>query len=117
MITPFLIVCSVVTEVSLPYLMAKVIDNGINLGFGSKYVIKIGTIMLVLVLFSLICEVLAAKTDADREKQLHASMPAMHENRLSRIFGVLIFVWIGYRFCKLSFNVCAHINICKNMQI
>ena len=30
MITPFLIVCSVVTEVSLPYLMAKVIDNGIN---------------------------------------------------------------------------------------
>lgn len=61
MITPFLIVCSVVTEVSLPYLMAKVIDNGINLGFGSKYVIKIGTIMLVLVLFSLICEVLAVK--------------------------------------------------------
>lgn len=61
LITPILITASVATEILLPYFMAKVIDNGVNLGFGSKYVIKLGLLMFLLVIFAFVCELLAAK--------------------------------------------------------
>ncbi len=60
-ITPFLIMASTFAEVLLPYFMAKVIDNGVNSGLGSRYVVKVGILMFLLVLFAIIFELLAAK--------------------------------------------------------
>lgn len=50
--TPFLVACEVILEVLIPYLMAKLIDNGIEVG-DQGYIIKMGLILAVLCLLSL----------------------------------------------------------------
>ncbi len=51
-LTPFLVACEVILEVLIPYLMAKLIDNGIEVG-DQGYIIKMGLILAVLCLLSL----------------------------------------------------------------
>ncbi len=54
-----------VFELLVPLLMAKVIDNGINGGYGKEYILKMGGYIVLLgvfgLVFALICQYLASK--------------------------------------------------------
>ncbi len=83
-ITPLLVTCGVFAEILLPYLMAKVIDNGVTSGFGTGYVIKLGAVMFLLVVFALVCELFAAKfasiASSGFEKNLRREIFSIAEN-------------------------------------
>ena len=76
-ITPIFIALEVVLEIIIPVLMAKIIDNGIQ-KYDMKYVLIVGTIMIVAACLSLACGVLAgkyaAKASAGYAKNLRKSM-------------------------------------------
>lgn len=63
-ITPILVMLEVAIEVTLPFVISKIIDVGINGGGGAPYVIKLGIIMAVMALFSLVFGGLAGRTCA-----------------------------------------------------
>lgn len=60
---PLFILIEIVCDVIIPLLMAAVIDNGIN-NRDMNYIIKIGTLMLVVSFISLACGALAARLAA-----------------------------------------------------
>ena len=62
-LTPFLVCLEVVMEVLIPYLMGKLIDNGINKG-DTSFVIKTGLVLIVLCVFSLFFGAAAGVTAA-----------------------------------------------------
>ena len=76
-LTPILVSLEVVMEVLIPYLMGKLIDNGINKG-DTGFVVKIGLLLVVLCLFSLFfgaaAGVTAAKASAGFAKNLRHDM-------------------------------------------
>lgn len=76
-LTPILVSLEVVMEVLIPYLMGKLIDNGINKG-DTAFVVKIGLLLLVLCLFSLFfgaaAGVTAAKASSGFAKNLRHDM-------------------------------------------
>lgn len=59
-ITPIFIALEVILEILIPVLMAKIIDNGIK-RYDMKYVLTVGSIMIVAAFLSLGCGVLAGK--------------------------------------------------------
>ncbi len=62
-ITPILIVLELTLDVLIPYLMSKLIDNGINAG-DMSYILKFGSLLLVLSLLTILFGVLAGKYSA-----------------------------------------------------
>lgn len=60
---PLFILIEIVCDVIIPLLMAAIIDNGIN-NRDMNYIIKIGTLMLVVSFISLACGALAARLAA-----------------------------------------------------
>lgn len=76
-LTPILVSLEVVMEVLIPYLMGKLIDNGINKG-DTSFVVKVGLLLVVLCLFSLFfgaaAGVTAAKASAGFAKNLRHDM-------------------------------------------
>ena len=64
LLAPFFVSLEVVMEVIIPLLMGKLLDNGINASGGEgdmPYIIKIGVILTVLCIFSLVFGMLAGK--------------------------------------------------------
>ncbi|NLL56640.1 MAG: ABC transporter ATP-binding protein [Clostridiales bacterium] len=61
-ITPLLVMLEVSMEVTLPFIMSKIIDNGINGSGGTPYVVKMGLIMVAMAMFSLITGGFAGRT-------------------------------------------------------
>ncbi len=59
-ITPVFIIGEVILEVLIPYLMANLIDNGVNVG-NMDYIWKMGLVLAVLAFASLLFSVLAGK--------------------------------------------------------
>ncbi len=76
-LTPFLVSLEVVMEVLIPYIMGKLIDNGINKG-DTSFVVRTGLLLVVLCLFSLFfgaaAGVTAAKASAGFAKNLRHDM-------------------------------------------
>lgn len=58
---PLLVIVESVCELALPYLMANIIDIGIDGDGGLGYIVKIGTFMLLLAMISMISGVRSAK--------------------------------------------------------
>ena len=63
-ITPIFMVLECICEVIIPLLMAMIIDNGLN-NSDMGYVAKIGILMLVVAMLSLVCGALGAKFAAN----------------------------------------------------
>ncbi len=59
-ITPIFIVCEVILEVLIPYLMASLIDNGVDKG-DMDYIWKMGLVLALVALISLLFSGLAGK--------------------------------------------------------
>ncbi len=76
-LTPFLVSLEVIMEVFIPFLMGKMIDDGINKG-DTAFVVKTGILLVVLCLFSLFfgvaAGVTAAKASAGFAKNLRHDM-------------------------------------------
>lgn len=76
-ITPIFIALEVILEIIIPVLMARIIDNGIK-RYDMKYVLIVGSIMIVAAFLSLGCGVLAgkyaAKASAGFAKNLRKAM-------------------------------------------
>ena len=60
LLAPFFVSLEVVMEVVIPYYMGKLLDNGINAG-DMNYIIKIGSMLAVFCVMSMIFGVLAGK--------------------------------------------------------
>lgn len=77
LLTPVLVSLEVVMEVLIPYIMGKLIDNGINKG-DTAFVIKTGLLLIVLCVLSLLfgagAGVTAAKASAGFAKNLRRDM-------------------------------------------
>lgn len=77
LLTPLLVSLEVVMEVLIPFLMGKLIDDGINKG-DTTFVVKTGLLLIVLCLFSLFfgaaAGVTAAKASAGFAKNLRHDM-------------------------------------------
>ena len=63
-LTPLLVVCEVAIEVSIPFVISKLIDVGIEGDGGVSYVVKMGLIMLAMAFTSLCFGGLAGRTSA-----------------------------------------------------
>ena len=76
-LTPFLVCLEVIMEVLIPFLMGKLIDNGINKG-DTGFVVKTGLLLIVLCVFSLFfgsaAGITAAKASAGFAKNLRHDM-------------------------------------------
>ena len=76
-ITPLLMVLEVLCEVFIPYLMSKIIDDGINKG-DMGFVVRTGLFMILMALLSLLFgaagAVLACKASAGFEKNLRRGL-------------------------------------------
>lgn len=76
-LTPVFVICEVVMEVAIPFLMANLIDYGINKG-NMDYVLKLGAVLVVLALISLGFGVLsgyfAAQASAGFARNLRRNM-------------------------------------------
>lgn len=59
--TPFIMLGEVLMEILIPFVMAKILDNGIKGDGGIPYIVKMGGLMLVMAAFSLLCGALAGK--------------------------------------------------------
>ncbi len=60
-LAPVFIIFEVVLEIFIPLLMSKIIDVGINGNAGISYIVKVGALMIVMSLFSLLFGVLSGK--------------------------------------------------------
>lgn len=76
-LTPIFVIFEVIMEVLIPFLMAKIIDVGIN-GGNVSYIIQMGTILILCAILSLIFGMLsgkfAAKASAGFAKNLRKAM-------------------------------------------
>ncbi len=64
-LAPFFVTLEVLLEVLIPFLMAKMIDFGINGNNGTgdfPYIVKVGVLLIILCVLSLICGVLAGRS-------------------------------------------------------
>ena len=59
-LTPLLVIAEVILEIYIPFLMSKIIDVGIK-NSDTNYILKIGALMILMALFSLLFGVLAGK--------------------------------------------------------
>ena len=59
-LTPLLVIAEVILEIYIPLLMSKIIDVGIK-NSDTNYILKIGALMILMALFSLLFGVLAGK--------------------------------------------------------
>ena len=59
-LTPLLVIVEVILEIYIPFLMSKIIDVGIK-NSDTNYILKIGALMILMALFSLLFGVLAGK--------------------------------------------------------
>ena len=57
-LTPVFVVGEVVLEILIPFLMSKIIDNGINLG-DMDYILRIGLLLVICAGCSLLCGMFA----------------------------------------------------------
>ncbi len=77
LLTPILMVLEVVFEVFIPFLMGRIIDDGIKVG-DMNYVIKTGLLMMLMALMSLLFgalgAILACKASAGFEKNLRRGL-------------------------------------------
>ena len=79
-LTPLFIILEAICEVIIPFLMAAIIDNGIN-NSDMGYIAKIGVLMLVISMLSLFCGALAAKYGANASAGFARNLrSAMFEN-------------------------------------
>lgn len=79
-LTPLFIILEAICEVIIPFLMAAIIDNGIN-NSDMVYIAKIGILMLVISMLSLACGALAAKYGANASAGFARNLrSAMFEN-------------------------------------
>jgi len=62
-LAPLLVIAEVILEINIPFLMSKIIDVGIK-NSDTKYILKIGVLMIIMALFSLLFGALAGKTAA-----------------------------------------------------
>lgn len=60
-LAPITMIGEVLMEVLIPLVMAKIVDIGVNGDGGSAYIIKMGLLMIVMAVFSLMCGMLSAK--------------------------------------------------------
>lgn len=60
-LTPVIIIGEVLMEILIPFVMAKILDNGINGDGGIPYIVKMGILMLAMAAVSLVCGALAGK--------------------------------------------------------
>ena len=63
-LSPVCVIGEVVMEILIPFIMAKIIDNGVIGGAGISYIIYIGFIMIVISVVSLVFGVMAGKFSA-----------------------------------------------------
>ena len=63
LVTPIFSALEAIADMILPYLMASIIDKGINVGgeAGMQAVIKYGALMLITAIFALVCGILAGR--------------------------------------------------------
>lgn len=77
LITPIFMILEVICEMVIPFLMASIIDEGVNAG-NMDHIVKTGAVMLVVALFGLICGLVggrtAAKASTGLAKNLRESM-------------------------------------------
>jgi len=73
-LAPILVIVEVACELIIPKLMSGIIDTGIQGGGGMPYIIKIGLIMLVLALCSMITGVGSAKYSSKASQGLGANL-------------------------------------------
>jgi ABC-type multidrug transport system fused ATPase/permease subunit len=59
-LTPILVIFEVILEILIPFLMSKIIDIGVK-NSDVNYIIKIGSLMIVMALFSLLFGALSGK--------------------------------------------------------
>ena len=77
---PIFVILEVIMEVLIPFLMASIIDNGVESG-NISYVIKIGLIMIIMAMFSLTFGSLAGKYAASASTGFAKNLrKAMFEN-------------------------------------
>lgn len=62
-ITPIMVICEVILEVFIPFLMAKIIDVGIKNG-NINYIVKLGSLMVLMALISLVFGALSGRFSA-----------------------------------------------------
>lgn len=62
-LTPLFVIAEVILEINIPFLMSKIIDVGIK-NSDTEYILKIGVLMIIMALFSLLFGALAGKTAA-----------------------------------------------------
>lgn len=77
LITPVFMILEVICEMIIPFLMASIIDNGVNAG-DMNHIVKIGIIMIVIAVLGLLCGLAggrtAAKASAGFARNLRSSM-------------------------------------------
>ena len=79
-LTPVFIILEVILEMIIPFLMAEIIDNGLEKG-NVNYVVKVGLIMVVVAMCSLACGALAGKYGAVASTGLARNLRfAMYDN-------------------------------------
>ena len=79
-ITPIFIVFEVILEILIPFLMASIIDDGIEKG-DLRHICVLGGVMLVIAFASLACGVYAGKTAAKASTGYAKNLrKAMYEN-------------------------------------
>lgn len=63
-LSPVCVIGEVVMEILIPFIMAKIIDNGVIGGAGISYIVYVGFIMIIMSIVSLIFGVVAGKFSA-----------------------------------------------------
>ena len=63
LITPVFMVLEVICEMVIPYLMASIVDEGVNAG-NMDHIVKTGITMIVVAVFGLMCGLAGARTGA-----------------------------------------------------
>lgn len=61
MITPVFMILEVICEMVIPYLMASIVDEGVNAG-NMDHIIKVGITMIVVAVFGLLCGMAGGRT-------------------------------------------------------
>ena len=63
LITPVFMILEVVCEMVIPFLMASIVDNGVNAG-NLDHIIKTGIVMIIVAVLGLLCGLAGGRTAA-----------------------------------------------------
>lgn len=89
-LTPVFVTCEVIMELLIPILMAKIIDDGIGKG-NDTLVYKVGALMAVLAMLSLLFGILNGKYAAEASTGFAKNLrKGMYENIQNFSFQILI---------------------------